>query len=285
MASSGPDRSLLLALLARQRAVSAALLLVLILLCWAWLASGAGMGMPPTAALWPQPADHSAMPGMTAAEHAAMAGLPVEPMSVAWSARLAFLIFAMWWVMMAAMMLPAAAPMILLFARASRHGAPTARPPTAAFTTGYLLCWGLFSLGATALQWRLDRTGLLAPMQMASSSRWISATILLLAGLYQFSAWKDACLRQCAHPAQFLSRHFRPGRSGALRMGLIHGAYCVGCCWLLMALLFVVGVMNLAWVALLTLFVGLEKLHAKGPRIARIAGAMLLIGSAVIALG
>src|SRR3546814_895448 len=129
---------------------------------------------------------------------------------------------------------------------------------------GYLIAWGLFSLGATIAQWQFDRLNLLGPMQMTLTNRWLTAAVLLLAGMYQLTPQKDACLRQCRHPAQFLSRHYRPGWTGALRMGVLHGSYCVGCCWLLMALLFVGGVMHLAWIAFLPVLVALGKLLPKG---------------------
>ncbi len=175
----------------------------------------------------------------------------------------------MWWVMMVAMMVPSAAATILLHARAASFGSQSATPPpTGSFVAGYLGAWGLFAFGATLLQFALERAALLAPMAMASASRPLSGAVLVGAGLYQLTPAKRACLRQCRHPADFLSRHFRPGRAGALRMGLLHGAYCVGCCWMLMALLFVGGVMNLAWIALLTLMVAAEKLLPFGWAIA-----------------
>ncbi|MCB2061159.1 MAG: DUF2182 domain-containing protein, partial [Novosphingobium sp.] len=219
------------AVLRRHRAVSIAALVLLTLLAWVWLLAGAGMGMDPLVSLSPFPAGEASMPGM--AMDRGM-GAVMEP-AMAWSATRFALTFSMWWIMMVAMMLPSAAPTILLYARAAVQGQAQVRPATESFLAGYLAAWGAFSLAATVLQLLLERAGLLAPMLMASESRWLSAAILILAGLYQLSPLKDVCLRHCRNPAQFLSRHYRPGWTGALRMGVLHGTWCVGCCWLLMA--------------------------------------------------
>ena len=176
------------------------------------------------------------------------------------------IVAAMWATMMVAMMLPSAAPAILLYARVHRHSTE-APPPTAAFLAGYLACWLGFSLLAAGLQ-----LAIASPMTMAVESRVGAAALLVVAGLYQLSPLKDACLNRCRSPAEFITRHYRPGSWGAARLGLLHGAHCVGCCWLLMALLFVGGVMNLVWVAALTLLVAAEKLFPGGTWIARIAG-------------
>lgn len=180
------------------------------------------------------------------------------------------LVAAMWVVMMVAMMLPSAAPAVLLYARVHRHAVSGKAPPTGAFLAGYLACWSGFALLATALQ-----LAAASPMSMALESRWASAGLLIAAGLYQLSPLKDACLNHCRSPAEFLSRHYRPGPWGAARLGLFHGAWCVGCCWLLMLLLFVGGVMNLLWIAGLTLLVAAEKLLPGGIWIGRIAGLAL----------
>jgi predicted metal-binding membrane protein len=187
----------------------------------------------------------------------------------------------MWWVMMVAMMIPAASPTILLYAQVHRHSSgPEPAPPTAAFLAGYLACWLGFSLIAAGLQlW------LISPMSIGVASREAAAGILIAAGTYQLSPFKDACLTRCRSPAVILSRHFRPGALGAFRIGVLHGAYCVGCCWLLMALLFVGGVMNLIWVAGLTLLVAAEKLLPGGLWLARIAGIGMVVGGAVLILG
>jgi predicted metal-binding membrane protein len=209
----------------------------------------------------------------------AMGGMTMHP--GVWSPAYWVIMLLMWWVMMVAMMTPSAAPMILLYARATRHaeGRGQLQPgiaSTAAFAGGYLLAWLGFSIGATFLMWLLERTGALSVSRMASTGAWLSGGLLIAAGLYQFSPLKNICLRVCRAPAEFLSRHWRPGASGALRMGLEHGAFCVGCCWVLMALLFVGGVMNLLWVAILAILVLAEKLAPAGLWISRISGAVLV---------
>ena len=186
----------------------------------------------------------------------------------------------MWWVMMIAMMIPAAAPTILLYAHVHRHSnGPTSAPPTAAFLAGYLACWLGFALIAAGLQICL------IAWSPALAGDVAAAGVLIAAGLYQLSPFKDACLSRCRSPASFLSRHFRSGPSGAFRLGALHGAYCVGCCWLLMALLFVGGVMNLVWIAGLTLLVAAEKLLPGGVWIARIAGMAMIAGGAALIFG
>jgi predicted metal-binding membrane protein len=264
------------AALRRQRAVTIAALALLTLLAWAWLLLGAGMGMAPYAAwhLIPTPSA-PAMPDMP--------GMDMAMAPVGWTAAQFLLAVSMWWVMMVAMMLPAAAPVVLLYARAAPRQAASARPSTGGFVAGYLGVWGLFSLVAASLQGALLRWAVMEPMTMASSARWLSAAILIAAGLYQLSPLKEACLAHCRSPAQFLSRHFRPGPLGALRMGAIHGAFCLGCCWLLMALLFVGGVMNLAWIALLTLLVAGEKLLPGGRLLGLAAGLAFIAWGALVA--
>jgi predicted metal-binding membrane protein len=186
---------------------------------------------------------------------------------------------AMWWLMMAAMMLPSATPAILLYAqvRVGAEGSAVARP--AAFLAGYLVVWLLFSLVAATAQ------RLLTGPSMALGNRTAEAALLVLAGLYQLSPLKGACLRQCRAPAQFLSRHWRPGVAGAVRLGIVHGGYCVGCCWVLMALLFVGGVMNIVWIAALTLIVAVEKLASQGQWIGRAAGVGLIAWGAAMLFG
>jgi predicted metal-binding membrane protein len=182
----------------------------------------------------------------------------------------------MWAAMMIAMMSPSAAPTVLLYARAQRLAKPQESPPTAAFVLGYLLCWLAFAALAAGLQLALDRAAALSQMTLALHGEKASAAVMIAAGLYQLSRFKNACLGSCRSPAQFLSRHYRPGGVGALRLGLLHGVYCVGCCWLLMALLFVGGVMNLLWVAGLTLVVAAEKLLPRGEVVAQVTGVALI---------
>ena len=161
---------------------------------------------------------------------------------------------------MTGMMLPSATPATLVYTavarKAAREGTPVA--PVAAFVTGYLFMWTLFSLGATLAQWGLERAALLSPM-LVSTSPVLGASLLIAAGVYQLTPWKEACLEHCQSPVQFISQHWRSGGWGAFRMGLEHGAFCLGCCWVLMGLLFFGGVMNLVWIAGITLFVLLEK--------------------------
>lgn len=259
------------AALRRHRAISIGALIVLILLAWAWLLSGAGMNMDRLASLAPASPDPMVMPDMPGM------AMPGMDMAMPWTVARFALTFAMWWVMMIAMMLPSAAPTILLYARVATMGGATGRPFTASFLAGYLLVWGLYSLAAAALQMGLDRAALLAPREMVLQGRWLAGGLLIAAGLYQVSPLKTVCLRHCRNPAQFLSRHYRRGAAGALRVGLIHGSYCVGCCWLLMALLFVGGIMNLAWIALLTLAVALEKLLPYGRIVGIAAGAACVL--------
>ncbi len=202
-----------------------------------------------------------------------------------WSAFDFALMFLMWAVMMVGMMLPSAAPMTLIYAAVARkaagQGAPVA--PTAAFVSGYLAMWTLFGLAATLAQWALERGALLSPA-MVSTSPALGAALLSAAGVYQLTPYKDACLEHCRSPAHFIAQHWRSGVGGAFRMGVTHGAFCLGCCWLLMGLLFLGGVMNLLWIAAITLFVLLEKVLPRGAAGGRIAGAaMILSGLAVLA--
>ena len=253
------------AVLARHRALVIGALIVLIALAWAWLVSGAGTGMRPLISLVPSPSGQMSMPGMD---------MPAAIETAApWTAGRFVLTLAMWWVMMVAMMLPSAAPVILLYARAAADGHPERRPATPSFLTGYLCAWGLFSLLATGLQFLIEAGGQLNVSAIAVRSPWLTGSVLVAAGIYQLSPVKDICLRHCRNPAVFLSRHYRPGYAGAWRMGLLHGFYCVGCCWMLMLLLFVGGVMNLAWIALLTLMIAAEKLLPFG-RIVTIASGL-----------
>ena len=229
---------LLESILRRDRLVVAAVLAVLALLCWAYL-------------LWLAAApDHSM---------AAMA-----PAIGHWSAADFLVMLLMWWVMMVGMMIPAAAPMILIYARVARVARERATPfaPAAWFALGYILVWLGFASTATALQWGLERALLLAPMT-ASVAPSLGGALLIAAGLYQWTPLKDACLAHCQSPMRFIQRYgFRGERGAAVRLGLRHGAYCVGCCWALMILLFVGGVMNLLWIAAIAALVLAEKLIA-----------------------
>ena len=194
------------------------------------------------------------------------------------------LTFLMWSIMMIGMMIPSAAPTTMVYAGiariAERQGTVVA--PTAVFVSGYLTLWILFSALATLAQWGLDRAALLSPM-MVTTSPLIGAVLFIAAGVYQASPIKLACLEHCRSPAHFLSGHWRPGIAGALRMGLEHGLFCVGCCWVLMGLLFVGGVMNLLWIAAIAIFVFSEKIIPV--RDAKIAGRLTGAVMALVGLG
>lgn len=191
----------------------------------------------------------------------------------------------MWVIMMVGMMVPTAVPMALIYAAVSRKAARQGSTfvPTSSFVSGYIVMWGLFSLGATLAQWGLDEAALLSPM-MVSNSPGLGAALLIAAGLYQMTPMKNACLSHCRSPFHFISKSWRPGSWGAFRMGIEHGAFCIGCCWILMGLLFFGGVMSLYWIAGITLFVLLEKVVPLGDKGGRIAGgAMTLCGLIMLA--
>jgi predicted metal-binding membrane protein len=203
-----------------------------------------------------------------------------------WTATEFGLRLAMWVVMMVAMMVPTAAPMTLTYAAVARKAAARHNPlaPTFVFVIGYIAMWTVFSLVATIAQHALDQAALLSPT-MVSRSSLFGAAVLIAAGVYQLTPFKNACLRNCRAPAHFLSRYWRTGNLGAFRMGLRLGAYCVGCCCVLMGLLFVGGVMNLLWIAAIAIFVLLEKTIPFGEVTGRAAGvAMILVGGLSLAL-
>jgi len=212
-----------------------------------------------------------------------MAGAVMQVRS--WTLLDAELTLAMWIVMMVGMMVPGAAPTILLYGLVTRKqsGRGHVLAPTGAFVTGYLIAWSAFSVLATALQWLLEYTALLTPMATLDSAV-AAGALMAAAGVYQLTPTKRACLEHCRSPMEFLSRHWRKGFGGAIVMGMHHGAYCLGCCWGLMALLFVGGVMNLLWVAALAAFVLIEKLTPFGHVAARVAGILLLLSGGFIAL-
>ena len=211
---------------------------------------------------------------------AAMA-TPVE-----WSPAYARLMFFMWWIMMIAMMLPSASPMIQLhYAIVRRRSPDDARWTTFAFVAGYLVVWSGFSAIAVALHWFFEWRGFLSPMMLNSTSAYFASAILIFAGIYKLTPLKQACLEHCRGPVAFLTRHWRTGVVGAFSMGLRHGAYCLGCCWGLMAILFFGGIMNLYWIVGLTFIVLIEKLSYFGKGLSRATGAFLIIwGAAFLAL-
>ena len=207
----------------------------------------------------------------------------MAPASAPWRAIEFAFVFVMWAVMMIGMMAPSVAPMILMYARMGRQGNVTGKPLAATgwFAAGYFLVWIGFSLAATLCQWMIERAALL-DSRMTSGSGVLGGIVLIAAGIYQWSPLKTVCLAQCQSPIGFLMRYggFRGDVPGCLVMGVRHGAYCVGCCWVLMALLFVGGVMNVVWIALLGLLVLLEKLTPFGGWIARAAGLAFIAAGA-----
>jgi predicted metal-binding membrane protein len=263
--------STLEAVLRRDRLIVASSLCVIAALAWAyvlWLAADMDMGGMDMSGFRMVPAGIGMM----------------APAAAPWSAVEFAFVFVMWAVMMVGMMVPSAAPMILMYARVGRQarlgqGRISGKPLAATgwFAAGYLLAWAGFSLAATLVQWVLDRVALL-DARMASANILLGAVVLIAAGIYQWTPIKNACLAQCQTPLQFLMSHggFRTNVLGCLHLGLLHGTYCVGCCWVLMALLFVVGVMNVLWIALLALLVLLEKLTPWGRWVARVAGVVCI---------
>ena len=251
--------ALIEAALRRERLLVTGGLLLVVALSWAYLLSGAGM-----------------MEEM---------GDMLMPMSSGpWTPGHALIVLVMWAVMMAAMMLPSAAPMILLHATLARRRSERGEPAVTAgaVAAGYLAVWAAFSGAATLLQYGLEQAALLSPM-MQTTSRVLAGGVLVAAGLYQWTPLKQSCLRHCRSPMDFVLLHWRPGARGAFAMGLRHGAVCVGCCWLLMLLLFVGGVMSLAWIAGIALFVLVEKLSPAGHWLGCGAGVLLVAwGGAVL---
>lgn len=206
-----------------------------------------------------------------------MSGLSAWMMTSTWDVSHLILLWAMWAVMMAGMMLPTAAPMLMIYAATARRAeaGPRAMLRVSAMAAGYLAAWSAFSVGATLLQRFLSQQLLLTPM-MESARPSATAWLLLLAGIYQFTPLKTACLTACRSPLSLIMRHWRSGTWGAFRMGGEQGLYCLGCCWVLMLLLFAGGVMNLGVIAALTALVMVEKLTPIGPQVARVSGLGLI---------
>lgn len=234
-------------------AVTASGLVLVTLLAWAWIGP------------------------MARDMYGPMTGLSAWMMTSRWDAPHLALLWLMWAVMMAAMMLPSALPLLLLYSGvlSRRPEAARLRLQVHAMAAGYLLTWAAFSAGATALQRILGEWQVLNPM-MEMRGRTAIAVTLFMAGAYQLTPWKAACLRQCRSPVAFVMERWRPGVKGAFTMGLEHGAYCLGCCWALMLLLFAGGVMNLAVIVGLTAFVAVEKLAPVGVAVARGSGVVLI---------
>jgi len=254
------------AVLRRDRAVVIAALVILATLAWmdlAWLADDMAMGGMDMSGFRMIPAGQGLMMPASA---------PWQPIEFAY-------VLAMWIVMMIGMMTPSVAPMILIYARVGRQAEISGQPFAASawFAAGYLVAWTGFSLAATFAQWALQRAALLNPM-MESASNVLGGVVLIAAGVYQWTPLKEVCLSYCQAPLTFIMRHggFRREASGALALGFRHGLYCIGCCWALMLLLFVGGVMNLLWIAALAALVLLEKLVPFGKLVSRVAGAAFI---------
>ena len=250
------------AVLRRERTVVIAALAILTALAWmylAWLADDMAMGGMDMSGFRMIPAGQGLM---------MPAGAPWQPIEFAY-------VFAMWIVMMIGMMTSSVAPMILIYARVGRQAEMSGHPFAASawFAAGYLVAWTGFSLAATFAQWALQRAALLTPT-MESASNVLGGVVLIAAGVYQWTPVKEACLSYCQAPLTFIMRHggFRREATGALTLGFRHGLYCIGCCWALMLLLFVGGVMNLLWIAGLAVLVLLEKAMPFGRSVSRFAG-------------
>ena len=247
--------------LQREQTIIAAGLVGLVIVAWSFLWDGAGMGM-------------SALDMTTLTLFPHMQVEVPGSMPVSWP-----VVISMWWIMMIAMMTPSAAPLILLYGLVLRNHTGNGKDVfalTFMLLAGYLFSWLAFAVVAAGCQEALQPAGLISEMMLWSRSRVLSASVLALAGLYQFSPLKHACLAKCRSPVRFLTDYWRPGRLGSLTLGLRHGAYCVGCCWMLMALLFVGGVMNLIWIAALTIVVLIEKLLPAGTNVGKFSGGLLL---------
>jgi len=226
------------------------------------------------------------MDGGSGAMGGAMGEAVIMAKAASWTPVDLALMFLMWAIMMVGMMLPSAAPMILLFAMVSRkqQAAGAARVATGVFASGYLAVWAGFSLLAALAQWGLHEAALLSPMMVATSNI-LAGGLFVAAGVYQWTPLKHACLENCRSPLHFISHHWRRGTAGALRMGVEHGAFCVGCCWFLMGLLFALGVMNLLWVAAIALFVLAEKVLPHGQWIARASGVLMVLAGTYLLAG
>ena len=259
--------------IARQRAIVAGSLAIVTALAWAYLIVGAGTGMSPLSmTTWHFPPVEAKLFG-----------------PAVWDWRYGLMMTVMWFVMMVAMMVPSAAPMIMMYTRVHIQGqrqgqVAGAQIPTTSFAVGYLTCWLGFSIAATVMQWSLERAGLIDGMWMWSLNRTFTAALLIAAGLYQLSPLKNVCLAACRSPAAFLAGKFKADATGAFVLGLSHGAYCLGCCWPLMLLLFAGGVMNLVWIAGLTALVLIEKLMPFGARLSMPIAVALIAGGLAVGL-
>jgi predicted metal-binding membrane protein len=259
--SGAPSRTSVESLLLRDRLLVGGALAAAVALCWAWIVP------------------------MARDMYGPMTGVSAWMMTETWDTRHLALLFAMWTAMMAGMMLPSAAPALFLYGCVIRRSAdaPRATSHVYAFAGGYLLMWTAYSLLATVLQRLLARWLLISPMMDARDERFGGA-LMIVAGIYQFTPFKRACLASCRHPVEFITRHWKPGLWGGFYLGAAHGLYCLGCCWALMMLLFVGGVMNLWWIAALTVFVLLEKAAPFGDKGGRLSGLLIAAAGAWTAI-
>ncbi len=253
-------------LIVRERILTLIALIFIILLAWWYLLNGAGTEMN----IW-------AMSTWQFPPHESLLQFQQQ-----WTVHYGLLMLLMWWIMMIAMMLPSATPMVLLYARVYRQAQTkqqinSSTIPIPAFVTGYLIIWLSFSLLAVLIQWKLEQFQLLHGIMMWITDKYFSAGLLIIAGIYQFLPIKQTCLKQCRNPVAFISRHWQQGHSGALNMGMHHGMFCLGCCWMLMLLLFFGGIMNLVWIAGLAIIVLVEKLLPFGEKFSQLIGMLLCI--------
>ena len=232
--------------LRRDRVISVALLILVVGNSWAYILLGSGLETP-----------------------------SMMTTRGTWDLHYSFVMFVMWWVMMLAMMLPSAAPMILMFVSLNRQRSDGSISVVMAFVTAYVLSWGVFSVLATFLQWILEKTEFVSSM-MATTNAVLGASLLIAAGIWQLTPLKHACLRHCRSPFNFFLHKWRNGPSGAFKMGLEYGVFCLGCCWVLMTLLFYGGIMNLWWIAGLALYVLVEKVAPAGHWIGHGTGGLLI---------
>tara|TARA_Y100001954_G_scaffold102372_1_gene111297 strand:- start:298 stop:1143 length:846 start_codon:yes stop_codon:yes gene_type:complete len=279
MSDNGPASTSLEGLLRRDKLVTCAAILLLIILASSYTIFGVGMSM---SAIEMTPGLGQSTIAMPTMEN--MKKMMMEPAS--WSISYGLLVFLMWWLMMVAMMLPSAAPMILLYTALIRRAQKTKNIITEVtlFISGYLLAWAAFSLFAAALQSQLEVRGWMSPMMMETTNIYLAAGILIAAGIYQLTPLKTVCLEKCRQPASFLAGYKNTWVNSPLRIGLVHGFYCVGCCWFLMGLLFFGGIMNLYWIVGLIIFVAIEKLHEKGVIFGKVlGGGAVFLGIAFLA--
>ena len=261
------------ALLQKDKLVTVAAIAVLTAIAGIYTVFGVGMKMSAIEMTPGLTQSKMAMPNMEA-----MKKMVMEPAS--WSITYGVLVFLMWWVMMVAMMLPSASPMILLYTALIRRTQEARNIfwEVSLFVLGYLIAWAIFSIFAALLQSQLELRGWMSPMMMEATNNYLIVIILISAGVYQLTPLKTVCLEKCRQPASFLTGYKNTWVSSPLRIGLVHGFYCLGCCWFLMGLLFFGGIMNLYWIVGLIIFVAVEKLHEKGVFLGKVlgAGAILL---------